>query len=104
MRVLLVLGLALTAACSSSPAGERAPVPREVTGVIIDVERGDAGAITAFTAREDGGSTYDIHIDPARDYGFDLVHLVEHQTTGDPVIVTTEDRDGTSYAFQIIDA
>jgi len=72
--------------------------------VITEIERGDGGEIAAFTVREDEGSSYGIRIDHARDYGFDLEHLVEHQTTGDPVIVTTEDRDGTAYAFQIIDA
>jgi len=103
MRFLLVVTLALTAACSSSP-GTEPPVPEEITGVITEIERDDAGGITAFMVSADEGSTHDIRIDPARDYGFDLEHLVEHQTTGDPVIVTTEKRDGTAYAVEILDA
>ena len=102
---MLVVGLVLAASCSSTPPSEQSPpVPDEVTGTITGVERGDAGEIAAFTVSGNGGPSYEISIDPARDYGFDLEHLVEHQTTGDPVIVTTEDRDGTAYALQIIDA
>lgn len=105
MRRMLVAGLVLAASCSSTPAAEQSPpVPDEVTGTITGVERGDAGEIAAFTVSENEGSSYDINIDPARDYGFDLEHLVEHQTTGDPVLVTTEDRDGAAYALEIIDA
>ena len=103
MRPFLALALALTAACSSA-GGDPSPVPAEVTGVIIEIERGDGGEIAAFTVRENQGSSYGIRIDHARDYGFDLKHLVEHQTTGDPVVVTTEDRDGSAYATSIVDA
>ena len=103
VRPLLALALALTAACSSA-GGDPSPVPAEVTGVIIEIERGDGGEIAAFTVRENEGSSYGIRIDHARDYGFDLEHLVEHQTTGDPVVVTTEDRDGSAYATSIVDA
>lgn len=97
MRILLALSLSLAGACSSPP------VPDEVTGVIVEIDRGDAEEIVGFTVEGDG-SSYGIRIDPARDYGFDLEHLVEHQTTGDPVIVTTEARDGTAYAVEILDA
>jgi hypothetical protein len=45
-----------------------------------------------------------IRIDPSRDYGFDLTHLNEHQSTGDPVRVRLRQRDEGLYALQIDDA
>lgn len=101
MRSLITVVVALVAACSSPPA-DQGPVTEQVTGVITEVERGDGGDIVAFTVEE--SQSYRILIDPARDYGFDLEHLVEHRTTGDPVAVTTEQRHGGAYAVEIIDA
>lgn len=99
MRIVLGIVVLALAACSSSPATEE-PVPEELTGVITAIERDGSGEIEAFTIDE----THRIRIDPARDYGFDLEHLEEHETTGQPVLVTTEPRDGAAYAVEILDA
>lgn len=98
--VLLLIPVGLLGACGS-PTPE-VQVPSEVTGVIAQVDRGDDEGIVGFTVED--GETYRIRIDPARDYGFDLEHLAEHEATGDPVRVTTETRRGEAYAVEILDA
>jgi hypothetical protein len=50
------------------------------------------------------GESYEILIDGDRDYGFDLTHLYEHQTSGDPVRVRLRERDEALYALRIDDA
>lgn len=99
--VLLLIPVGLLGACGTSTP-ETSPVPSELTGVIVQVDRGDEGEIVGFTVED--GETYRIRIDPARDYGFDLEHLAEHEATGDPVRVTTETRRGEAYAVEILDA
>lgn len=79
-------------------------MPAEVTGAITEISRGAYGGIDSFTVRADGEAAYEIRIDPARDYGFDLEHLVEHRDSGDPVVVRTEEREGIVYATEILDA
>lgn len=77
--------------------------PDEVTGVLLDVESEGVGEVTAFTLK-DGDDTYEIFIAEDVDYGFNLGHLSEHLTTGDPVRVPLEVRDGKLYALSIDDA
>jgi hypothetical protein len=87
--------LAAVVACgSSAPAA-----PERVTGLISEIERGDDGGITSFTVRG-----YEIRIDPQRNYGFDLEHLVEHRVQRDPVRVRLDQREGALYAVEILDA
>ena len=45
-----------------------------------------------------------IHIAEDVDYGFDLAHLHEHRTTGEPVRCVFEVRDERLYALEIADA
>ncbi len=97
MWALLLVG---AVACGGS---ERAPPPERVTGPIMEIGRGDAGAIESFTVREDG-RTFRILIDPQRDYGFDLEHLEDHRTSELPVRVRLEQRNGGLYAAEILDA
>jgi hypothetical protein len=77
--------------------------PGEVTGVLLDVESEGVGEVTSFTLKE-GDDTYEIFIAEDVDYGFNLGHLNEHLTTGDPVRVPLEVRDGRLYAVSIDDA
>jgi hypothetical protein len=63
---------------------------------------GAGSAVRAFTV-DSGEREVEVRIDPAVDYGFDLVHLREHQQTGDPVLCTVESRDGSLYALVIAD-
>jgi hypothetical protein len=101
MRSVLAVGLVAAVACGS--ASEPVSAPRHVTGLITSIGRGDDGVIDSF-AVEQGGQTYDIRIDPARDYGFDLEHLSEHRAGRLPVRVTLQVRKGALYAVEILDA
>jgi hypothetical protein len=110
--VVLVSCLALLgAACGGDEAEEPAggdtvaaeDAPEEVTGVLLDVESEGVGEVTSFTLKE-GDDTYEIFIADDVDYGFNLGHLNEHLTTGDPVRVPLEERDGKLYALSIDDA
>lgn len=77
--------------------------PDEVTGVLLDVESKGVGEVTSFVLKE-GDDTYEIFIADDVDYGFNLGHLNEHLTSGDPVRVPLEVRDGKLYALSIDDA
>jgi hypothetical protein len=97
---MLSVGLAAAIACgSASPP----PAPDAVTGLIVAIDRDDAGTIESFTVHQ-GGEPYEIRIRRGRDYGFDLEHLAEHRTGRLPVRVTLEERDGDLYAVRILDA
>jgi hypothetical protein len=78
-------------------------MPAAVTGPIIDIESEDTDHVRAFTVRS-GEQTYEILIDPNVDYGFPLGHLEEHRTSGAPVRVDLDERDGDLYALAIVDA
>jgi hypothetical protein len=97
---LLLLGVACGGDDGDAPEAE---VPSEVTGVILDVESEGVGEVTSFELK-DGDETYEIFIADDVDYGFNLGHLSEHLTTGDPVRVPLEERDGKLYALSIDDA
>lgn len=109
--VLLVCVALLGAACGGDepqdePRGGHVAAedaPDEVTGVLLDVQSEGVGEVTSFTLKE-GDETYEIFIADDVDYGFNLGHLSEHLTTGDPVTVPLEVRDGKLYALSIDDA
>lgn len=112
IAVLLLSSVALFgAACGGDDAEEpeAAPTvaaedaPDEVTGVLLDVESEGVDDVTAFTLKE-GDDVYEIFIAEDVDYGFPLGHLNEHLTSGDPVRVPVEVRDGKLYALSIDDA
>lgn len=112
IAVLLLACLALLgAACggdeAEEPSGGEAvaseDAPDEVTGVVLDVESEGVGEVTSFTLKEDD-ETYEIFIAEDVEYGFNLGHLSEHLTSGDPVRVPLEERDGKLYALSIDDA
>jgi hypothetical protein len=78
------------------------PPPSQLTGLITEVEP-ERGTPEKFLLEADGQG-YEVQIDPARDYGFDLVHLREHQRDAWPVRCRLEERDGVLYALEIVDA
>lgn len=80
-----------------------AEAPDEVTGVLLDVESEGLGDVTSFVLK-DGDAQYEIFIASDVEYGFDLGHLSEHLTSGDPVTVPLEVRDDKLYALSIDDA
>jgi hypothetical protein len=99
VRRLAALALVATVACGSAPE----PAPEAVTGLITSIGRNGAGTIESFAVRQEDTS-YDVRIDPGRDYGFDLEHLAEHRAGRLPVRVTLDERDGVLYAVEILDA
>jgi hypothetical protein len=93
----------LPAACGGSGgAGEAGRAPAEMEGRIVGV-REEEGQVRSFVVEADG-ERYELAIDPAVDYGFDLAHLHEHEEASDPVRCRVEDRDGVLYALEIRDA
>jgi hypothetical protein len=82
---------------------ETPPPPTALTGVITQIAAGAGDEVTGFDL-EAAGKSYNILIDPGRDYGFDLNHLYEHESTGDPVRVRLRAEDKTLYALRIDDA
>ena len=115
MRKLIVVLLSCLALLGTACGGDDAEEPNaaehvaaedapdEVTGVLLDVESEGVGEVTSFTLKE-GDDTYEIFIAEDVDYGFNLGHLSEHLTSGDPVRVPLEVRDGKLYALSIDDA
>ena len=101
--VLCCLALLAVACGGDDDGGDAGDSPDEVTGVLLDVESEGVGNVTSFKLKE-GDTTYEIFIAEDVDYGFDLGHLNEHLTTGDPVRVPLEERDGKLYALEIEDA
>ncbi len=100
------MALVVGVACGGDPApkqGSRpSPPPDPLIGVVTQVVvRG--GDVASFEVRAEG-RTFEILIDAARDYGFDLHHLEEHRQTGDPVRVDVERRSDGIYAVSIDDA
>lgn len=101
LGLMAIVAFALLAsACSDDAPVE---VPSRVGGVLTDIESEGIGDIKAFTVK-DGDTTYEILIDSAVDYRFNLGHLQEHLSGSLPVIVEIEERDGALYAQTIEDA
>ncbi len=110
MKVLIAMLCCLSflgAACGDDagepPAAQEEEAPSEVTGVLLDVESEGVDDVRSFTLK-DGDKTYEIFIAEDVEYGFPLGHLSEHLSTGDPVTVPLEERDGKLYALSIDDA
>jgi hypothetical protein len=100
-RRILALALLLQLATTACRNEEPTP-PSDVTGVITRVADAD-GEVASFDL-DAGVESFEILIDPGREYGFDLTHLYEHQSSGDPVRVRLRERDEALYALRIDDA
>ena len=99
---MLLAALALVAGAAS--CGEsRDPVPSTAVGVITAIER-EGTEVTSFMLETDDEGTLEVFIAADVDYGFDLAHLHEHETTRDPVRCRLEEREGRAYALEIADA
>lgn len=77
------------------------PAPRDLTGLIVDI-RGQGGDVNSFTLQS-GGEEYEIRIASDVDYGFELSHLREHESSMWPVRCRLERRLGALYAVAIDD-
>jgi hypothetical protein len=97
-------GLVLTFVCMALAAcgGEESRPPAELVGAIVEVQS-ENGSVVSFTL-DAGGETHAIYIAKDVDYGFDLRHLHEHRTTGEPVRCALEERGERLYALEIADA
>lgn len=105
MRSLLAILLVLGVSCSEAePAADPSPSPppTEVTGLITETTY-DGEQMTSFEVESSEG-TFEILIDPERDYGFNLKHLDVHRKQELPVQVPVESRDGALYAVDVLDA
>jgi hypothetical protein len=105
MRLWLpaLLFLVLVASACGQKEETAPPAPARLTGVITDIASGAGGEITGFDL-DAAGMSYNILIEPDRDYGFELDHLYEHESTGDPVRVRLRSENEALYALQIDDA
>ncbi len=104
MKLLMLFLVGAIALSLSGCSSEAPPAPDEVTGLIVTMTPESLGGETVESfVLEEGDETYEIEIDPDRDYGFDLGHLYEHHTDALPVKVELEDRDGTLVATAIED-
>ena len=104
MKAVSLVLAALALAAGAAGCGESdEPVPPAAVGVITAIE-GDGSDVRSFTLETEDDGTLDVFIAADVDYGFDLAHLHEHQTTGDPVRCTLEEREGRAYALEIVDA
>ena len=99
VRIALAAALALAVACGDASL----EAPRRVTGLIVEIRR-DGGAIRTFTVETRDHRRYEIALEPNRDYGFRLEHLQVHLDQQLPVLVRIDERDGTLYATEILDA
>jgi hypothetical protein len=100
----IVLILVATVSCTAAdPAFDPSPTPppAEITGLITDLEY-DGEQLTSFVV-EARGDSFEILIDPERDYGFNLKHLEQHLTEELPVQVALESKSGGLYAVDILD-
>ena len=98
LALLLVLS-SLIAACGDEPA-----TGTTATGAVIDVE-GDLSGVETFTVLTTEGD--ELTFVPDEGLLFDdgpLSHLQSHMTSGAPVEVTYEERDGALVAVHITDA
>lgn len=97
---MAVVAVALTACGSQEESG---PVPRELTGVVVEVESAGLGEVRGFTLRSEGRN-YRVHLAKDVELGFPPAHLNEHLATADPVRVELTRRNGKLFALSIADA
>lgn len=99
---LLVVLVAGATACGAEAEESAGPIPPRAVGLVVELDA-DGADVRGFILEADG-RRYDVRIDPEIDYGFDLVHLREHQRLEQPVEVALERRGDDVYATEILDA
>lgn len=96
--LLVLASCSASGTSNDSPDAETGPLHGQVTDVTVEDD-----VVTGFELNT-GEDTVTIAIDPERDYGFDLFHLEEHVSSGDPVLVETETEGDDLVALSIEDA
>ena len=102
MKRLFALSLMLVALVGCRDEAQGPNAEKRITGTIVAMDA-NAADFRSITIEEDGDKIK-IFIKKNFDYGFDLVHLYEHQDQGLPVSVSVEEADGKLYAVAIDDA
>jgi hypothetical protein len=75
----------------------------EITGPVVKVDAKSLGEVTSIELKQ-GEETFEILIDPEIDYDYNLGHISEHLSSGAPLRVEVEERDGELIATSISDA
>lgn len=92
-RILLAVAMTILGSCSQTE-GTTVGIVTAVSGSLTDVQ--------SFTVLSAGTEITFAPIE-GMEYGFPLVHLREHQRTGEPLVVDWELRDETRYATSLAD-
>lgn len=109
---LLVLGLAVAVAGGAVVLlGDGAPGPGEVggdtqsvAGVIVAVDGETLGGVAGFTLRKEGGDLLEFAISALENATeFPPGHMLEHQATAAPVVVSYRTSGGIRYATRVDD-
>jgi len=102
-RALLLAGLLMFAACGGDSGADGGGGRDEITGPVIKVNAKSLGDVTSIELKQ-GDETFEILIDPEIDYNYNLGHISEHLSSGAPLRVEVEERDGELFATSIRDA
>ena len=101
--VLLLAGALLCSACGGDSGANGGGGPDEITGPVVKVDAESLGEVTSIELKQ-GNETFEILIDPEIDYDYNLGHISEHLSSGAPLRVEVEERDGELFATSISDA
>ena len=101
---LLVLGVIVIVAVAI-PLVFAATNKPTMRGVVIHVDTVSLTDVRGFDLRTEAGAIVHFQIGQLdmSAPGFNAQHLVVHQATAQPVVVTYEDRDGTLVAVRLVD-
>ncbi len=70
---------------------------------MVKVDAKSLGDVESIEIKQ-GDETFEILIDPEVDYDYNLGHISEHLSSGAPLRVEVEERDGELFATSISDA
>ena len=101
MKRVFALCLLVLALLACADERDAKPEVEQITGRIVAV-KANAADFDSITVDNEGTET-EIFIKKNFDYGFNLVHLYEHQRQQEPVRVSIERRNGRPYATAIDD-
>jgi len=100
---LLLAGLLVCASCGGDSSTDGGGATDEITGPVVKVDAKSLGDVTSIELKQ-GDETFEILIDPEIDYDYNLGHISEHLSSGAPLRVEVEERDGELFATSISDA
>lgn len=102
-RVLLLTGMLVSSGCGDDSVADGGAGRDEVTGPVVKVDAKSLGDVESIEIKQ-GDETFEILIDPEVDYDYNLGHISEHLSSGAPLTVGVEERDGELVATSINDA